>query len=220
MSPSLQKEQTGPTWLPVVLKWAKIVAPVVGVGLVALQFTPPEVFLPSLKGAVIGENPEERFDIPAPPEVEAILRRSCYDCHSNETKWPFYSRIAPSSWLVMTDVQNGRGVLNFSEWGDYDAEDMSIDKESCWEQIEAGTMPPWFYYPPHPDAFLSSKDKALLKAWLLEPIEEEEEPQEEAEQEPETDEAKPVVPASHGDDSPMAKGDDSEGEEDDSEENE
>ena len=137
---------------------AKVVVPIGFAAFIAIQFIPV---------AGVGHNPEERFEIDAPPEVKAILVRSCFDCHSNETRWPFYAKLAPASWLLIKDVEEGRGVLNFSEWGDYDEEDMAVDKEGAWEQIEAGTMPPWFYYPPHPDAWLSAEDKAILKKWLM-----------------------------------------------------
>jgi len=116
----------------------------------------------------VGTNPPERFDIGAPPEVAAIMRRACFDCHSNETRWPFYSRIAPLDWVVARDVVNGRSHLNFSEWADSDEEERQLDRENCWDQIEAGEMPPWFYiFPVHSDAKLSDADRAALKAWFL-----------------------------------------------------
>jgi hypothetical protein len=125
---------------------------------VGIQFVPVEG---------VGNNPVERFALDAPPEVEAILRRSCMDCHSNETRWPWYSRLAPASWLVMRDVRKGRSRFNMSEWGDTDEEERATDKESSWDQVATGEMPPWFYIPMHPDARLSDADKALLKDWFL-----------------------------------------------------
>jgi hypothetical protein len=115
----------------------------------------------------IGSNPPERFKIDAPPQVEAVLREACFDCHSNETRWPLYSRIAPSSWLMSRDVHNGRKHQNFSEWGGMDEDERQTDRENCWEQIESGAMPPWFYLPMHPRARLSAEDKALLKSYLM-----------------------------------------------------
>jgi hypothetical protein len=115
----------------------------------------------------IGNNPPERFKLDAPPEVEAVMRRACYDCHSNETRWPLYSRIAPGSWLMARDIHNGRSHLNFSKWADVDEDERKDDRENCWEQIESGAMPKWFYvFPFHPDAKLSDADKALLKSYL------------------------------------------------------
>ena len=116
----------------------------------------------------IGNNPPERFAVKAPPEVDAILRRSCYDCHTNETRWPWYARIAPASWLLIRDVKKGRSRMNMSEWSEDDKESMAIDMENSWDQIEGKHMPPWFYvFPMHLDASLSDKEKQLLKSWLL-----------------------------------------------------
>jgi len=115
----------------------------------------------------IGSNPPERFKIDAPPEVDAILRRACFDCHSNETRWPLYSRIAPGSWLMARDVTKGRQHLNLSKWDEADDEERVLDMENMWEQVEAGEMPKWFYvYPMHLAARLSDADKAALKAWV------------------------------------------------------
>ena len=137
------------------LKIGLLVAIVVGV---AIQFVP-------VQG--VGVNPPERYKLDAPPEVEAILRRSCFDCHSNETKWPFYARLAPSSWLLIRDVKKGRSRMNFSEWGDSEEKDKQIDKENAWDQIESGDMPKWFYVPMHWSAHLTTADKSTLKTWLL-----------------------------------------------------
>ena len=60
-------------------------------------------------------NPLSKGDLSAPPEVEAILRNSCYDCHSNETRWPWYSYVAPISWVIVDHVDQGRKQINFSE---------------------------------------------------------------------------------------------------------
>jgi hypothetical protein len=129
---------------------------VVGVG---IQFVPV---------AGIGSNPPDRAPLGAPPEVEAIMRRACLDCHSNETRWPLYARLAPGSWLMSRDVTKGRQHLNLSEWGGSDEEEKKMDRENCWEKVEAGEMPPWFYiYPMHLDAKLSEADKATLKGWFL-----------------------------------------------------
>ena len=105
---------------------------------------------------------------PDPPEVAAILRRACFDCHTNETRWPLYSRLAPGSWLMARDVHKGRTHLNFSGWGTVDAQERADDLETCWEQVESGEMPPWFYvFPMHPAARLSPADKARLKSYFL-----------------------------------------------------
>ncbi len=111
------------------------------------------------------ENPPVESDIGAPDEVAAILRRSCYDCHSHETRWPWYSRVAPASWLVAHDAVEARRHLNFSTWNQYDAEKKAHLLEEVWEEVESGEMPLWFYVPLHPDSKLSEGDLAVLKDW-------------------------------------------------------
>ena len=142
------------------------IAGVVGFGL--LQVFPAKVV--GIPTQDIGSNPPSRYTPDAPPEVQAILKRSCFDCHSNETRWPLYARIAPGSWLMARDVHNGRSHMNFSEWADHDEDERQTDLENCWEQVESGEMPKWFYiYPLHLDARLSPADKALLKSYFLKP---------------------------------------------------
>ena len=100
--------------------------------------------------------------------MQAVLRRACYDCHTNETKWPFWSRIAPGSWLMAQDVHKGRSHLNFSDWAGVDEDERQTDLETAWEMVETGKMPKWFYvYPLHLGARLSDADKALLKGYFL-----------------------------------------------------
>lgn len=131
---------------------------VVGAAGVGIQFVPMDG---------IGNNPPERFALDAPPDVKAVLTKACLDCHSNETRWPWYSRIAPGSWLILRDVKKGRAHMNTSEWGDADESERALDKENSWELVEKGEMPPWFYLPMHPDARLTDAEKALLKSWFI-----------------------------------------------------
>lgn len=95
------------------------------------------------------------------PAVESVLRRSCFDCHSNETRWPWYSTVAPVSWLLVSDVNEARHEMNFSSWKDPKRE---LRKEMC-EQVREGEMPLWFYIPLHPDARLSEADIRILCDW-------------------------------------------------------
>ena len=136
------------------------------VGFVVLQIFPAKVI--GIPTQDIGNNPPERYQFPGPPEVEAIMKKACFDCHTNETRWPLYARIAPGSWLMARDVHNGRNHLNFSKWADVDEDERQDDLENCWDQVESGAMPKWFYiFPFHRDAKLSDGDKALLKAFFL-----------------------------------------------------
>src|SRR5262245_22055894 len=167
-----------------------ILAAVGVVGFVVLQVFPAKII--GIPTEDIGTNPPERFKVDAPPEVLAIMQRTCFDCHTNETRWPAYTRIAPGSWLMARDVHNGRNHLNLSKWADADDEERQTDRENMWEQVESGAMPPWFYiYPFHLDAKLSAADKATLKAFLMKDAGKKDEPKKD---EPKKDEPKKDEP--------------------------
>jgi hypothetical protein len=110
-------------------------------------------------------NPGVESEIPAPDSVREILRRSCYDCHSHETRWPWYSRVAPLSWLIRRDVTHAQEHLNFSTWNRYDPDEQREHFEEIAEEIEESAMPLWYYLPLHPEARLSDPDRAALIAW-------------------------------------------------------
>ena len=93
------------------------------------------------------------------PQTRDLVRRACFDCHSNETTWPWYSNVAPVSWLVQRDVNGGRSHLNFSEW-----DHPQRHAKDVAEQVKEGDMPPWFYLPMHPNAKLSDAEKSALIA--------------------------------------------------------
>ena len=78
---------------------------------------------------------------PVPPDVKTVLERSCKDCHSNETAWPWYSFAAPVSWMVARDVHQARRKMNFSEWGSYSAQHKEDRLEEICEQVTNGEMP-------------------------------------------------------------------------------
>lgn len=92
-------------------------------------------------------------------ETKALVTRACYDCHSNETVWPWYSNVAPVSWLVQRDVDGGRRHLNFSEWDKSHGHDRDIADE-----VSSGEMPPWYYPPMHATARLTPAEKDALLA--------------------------------------------------------
>jgi hypothetical protein len=132
----------------------RTIATIVFAILVAIQFVPVDT-----------TNPPVETEVPAPAEVATILERSCYDCHSNRSRWPWYSRVAPVSWLVAHDVAEAREHLNFSEWNRLDAKDQAKALEEIWEEVEEGEMPLWFYLPLHPEARLSPGDLERLRGW-------------------------------------------------------
>ena len=100
-----------------------------------------------------------------PANVEKILQTSCYDCHSNETVWPWYSRIAPGSFLITRDVIEGRKRLNFSDFSGMDSFDSSDVAEEMIEMLEAGKMPLFPYLLLHRDARLSESQSETLIDW-------------------------------------------------------
>jgi hypothetical protein len=110
-------------------------------------------------------NPPVNGEIDAPPDVRALLERSCYDCHSNETVWPWYSRVAPASWLVARDVRKARDELNFSEWADYSEKRLDHKLEEIDEHVEDREMPAPIYLPLHPEARLSDAERETLVGW-------------------------------------------------------
>ena len=91
------------------------------------------------------------------PQTRALAKRACFDCHSNETRWPWYSNVAPMSWLVQDDVDGGRHHLNFSEF-----DKKQGHAHHAAEEIENGDTPIWFYVPMHSEAKLTADEKAAL----------------------------------------------------------
>ncbi len=134
-------------------RWLKTLLGIM-IGFLAIQFIP-----------VDRENPPVETEILTSTEVRVILTRACYDCHSNETVWPWYSRLAPVSWLLAWDVHEGREELNFSTWNRYDWKKRQKIMKELWEEVKEGEMPPWFYLPLHPEARLSDSDYAVIRTW-------------------------------------------------------
>lgn len=91
------------------------------------------------------------------PETRALAERACFDCHSNQTVWPWYSDVAPLSWLIQRDVEQGRRELNFSEWNRSQRE-----VRNAGRTVQRGEMPQWYYVLLHPSAGLSSAEKQSL----------------------------------------------------------
>ena len=110
-------------------------------------------------------NPPVTADMPASPELHAVLKQSCYDCHSNETEWPWFTTIAPMSWLAVRDTNEGRRRLNFSQWDQVSAEQQARVARESWGQVAEGEMPPFIYVLPHPNARLTDAGKAILQQW-------------------------------------------------------
>jgi len=128
---------------------------VLGVIIVAIQFIP-----------VDRSNPPVTQEIDAPSNVFSILITSCYDCHSNETTWPWYSYVAPVSFLVAGDVEKGRKRINFSEWYKYDEKKKEKMLEHVIEVVEEGEMPLPIYTFIHTDSKLDKEKIKIIKDWV------------------------------------------------------
>ena len=135
-----------------------ILATIALAGFAAIQLVRPPI-----------DNPPVTADLQAPPEVKRILRNSCYSCHSNETKLPWFDQIAPAYWLVAGDVKEARRHLNFSEIGKLPAGQQKATLYEAVNMIQLGAMPLPQYLLVHPDAHVSTEDLAILKSYLNPP---------------------------------------------------
>jgi len=122
--------------------------------LILVQFIPVERTNPPVTG-----------EISSRPAVRTIMETSCYDCHSNQTNWPWYAHIAPVSFFVAHDVQEGREHLNFSEWESYPTEKQKNLIMEILEEVERGDMPLFMYTIMHSDAKLSEAELDTLRKW-------------------------------------------------------
>lgn len=103
--------------------------------------------------------------VAVPPHVASILDRSCRDCHSHQTTWPWYSWVAPASWLVAHDVEEGREHLNFSTWSDLGALDQRKMLEDMCKEVRKGGMPIKAYLIVHRHAALAPSEVEALCGW-------------------------------------------------------
>ena len=112
------------------------------------------------------DNPPVESEVPVTPEARAVLVRACFDCHSNQTVWPWYSRVAPASWLLAKDVREGRDDLNFSAWSRYSPKKQRKLLHKSLEEVKEAEMPLWIYLVGHPEARLSQADREILRHWV------------------------------------------------------
>jgi len=140
-----------------VLKWLLVVLIVAFIG---SQFIRPARTNPS-----VDESKTMFATGKVPADVRGILERSCADCHSHATVWPWYSNVAPVSWLVAEDVVDARKEMNFSVWGDYTPKRAEHKLEELCEQVEQREMPLKKYTFLHPNAKLTDADRRRLCEW-------------------------------------------------------
>ncbi|HEX8409986.1 MAG TPA: heme-binding domain-containing protein [Thermoanaerobaculia bacterium] len=137
-------------------KWLKRIAVVLAVMFVAAQFVRPDMTNPPV---------DPKVEYRAPAHIQPILDRSCNDCHSNRTRWPWYSQITPVSWWLKDHIDEGRHELSFSEFGTYSPKKAAHKMEEVCEVVKKGEMPLREYVWGHPSARLSEADKHALCEW-------------------------------------------------------
>jgi len=135
------------------------------VGLVAI-FILTQLIRPSRTNPPVIPSRSLEAHVEVPPEVQTVLKRSCYDCHSSSTVWPWYSGVAPVSWYVIHDVNTGRGHVNFQNW------EAQINEQEGKEHlglicklIRQGEMPPADYRFMHKGTDVSQAETATVCAW-------------------------------------------------------
>jgi hypothetical protein len=140
------------------LRWAAVSLTVL---FIALQFVRPAKTNPLVDHSRALHNQTEMNT-----EVATVLQRACYDCHSNDTRWPWYSNVAPVSWFVIDHVNHGRRHLNFSNWASYDKQEKMAHLQEIGDTVKLNQMPMSSYTVIHADARLSDEDKKLLGEWV------------------------------------------------------
>jgi cytochrome c551/c552 len=128
---------------------------------VGLQFLRVELDNPEVDKSI------EFATIANPPaDVQQILKAACYDCHSHETVYPWYSHVAPVSWIIGDHVHVGRDELNFSVWGEYSVGRQDHKLEEMIEEVEEGEMPEKSYVIMHAESDLTEEQKETLFSWI------------------------------------------------------
>jgi hypothetical protein len=139
----------------------KLILVLLVVGFAVIQFFRPERFT---SNEVTNDHIFKKMQVPE--NVQSILKRSCYDCHSNHTVWPWYSNVAPISWFVVSDVNEGRRKMNLSEWGKLTEKKQIKRLTDICDEITENRMPLGQYVIIHGDAKLSDTDKDVLCKWV------------------------------------------------------
>ena len=141
-------------------KFLKIAVIVLAVGFVTIQFIRPNFTNPPV-------NPAETLEASTqvPENVELILTTSCKDCHSNETRYPWYSKIQPSAWFLANHIEDGRRQLNLSVWNTYETKRKRRKISQICEQVESKEMPLPSYLWIHRDAQMSDEQVKILCDW-------------------------------------------------------
>jgi len=142
------------------MKIVKLLILVLLIAVVIIQFIPndkPEVVLTNENDLI--------YNNQLPEKIRVMLKESCYDCHSNETIYPWYSNVAPVSWLVVRDIKLGRDELNFSHWESQSKIDKAKNLDKIIDEVTDENMPMPIYTIMHANAKLSDDDRRLITEW-------------------------------------------------------
>ncbi len=124
-----------------------------------------QLFRPRLENPATDSSLSVRNYPGVPPEVIATLDRSCFDCHSNEARWPWYSYITPVNYFIANDINAGRRHVNFSEWNNYSSGKLKSALDNIYDQVYNHQMPLASYQWMHPKARLSQADVKMICDW-------------------------------------------------------
>jgi hypothetical protein len=130
--------------------------------LIAVQFVPVSY---NQSETVLDSDFLKTYQVPE--QIENILKTSCYDCHSNNTNYPWYGKIQPGAWFMENHIQEGKSELNFNEWANYSDRRKKSKLKSIISQIKNDKMPIFSYTLIHRNAKLSEKEKITITEWLL-----------------------------------------------------
>ncbi len=135
------------------------------IGIIVLVIAAAQLIRPDHRNPPV--NPGQSFQarMHPDPQVARVIDRSCADCHSNRTVWPWYSNVAPLSWVVSDDVREGRAHVNFSEWGNYDPKKSADLLKDICDMVRQGDMPLWSYRVAHKGTKLSPAERAAVCGW-------------------------------------------------------
>lgn len=147
------------------MNWTKKIIIVVLVALVGIQFFPAKR---NQNATVLETDFIKTYDVPI--EIQTILTTSCYDCHSNNTNYPWYNKIQPITWLLENHISKGKEELNFSEFGDYSKRRKKNKLKSIISQIKDEEMPLSSYTIIHDDAILTEQEKTNIISWIKQNI--------------------------------------------------
>ncbi len=139
------------------LKWTVIVLVVLFLGI--------QLMRPVRSNPPVDESQTIEARTQMTPQVKAIFERSCNDCHSNKTVWPWYTNVAPISWWIVGHINEARQLMNLSEWGKLDRDRQDRKLRQICDEVTDGGMPLPSYLPMHPKAKLSNQDKKTFCDW-------------------------------------------------------